>query len=221
MNLYKIIFSAIYIILLFFYFFSETSGNLLKRSVNKTALSTMFFSNFIFFTFEDGIQISPINVASFIAITFCFLADIILLFNFVKGAVAFSIGNIALSVYAFMTLAKYNISLSLVWWSAIIFVVVLGAYLIAIYLLRMNYKKYGIKMVIYLVTVTLNGSLGVAIFATCNDFNAKILGLGFVLFMLSDYLLVTYKIYRKEKWILRSNSGLYFIGMLLITMSFI
>ncbi len=221
MNLYKIIFSAIYIILLFFYFFSETSGNLLKRSINKTALSTMFFSNFIFFVFADGIQISAMNVVSFLAITFCFMADIILLFDFVKGAIAFSLGNVALSVYAFMTLAKFKISLSLVWWSAIIFVVVLGAYLIAMFLLRMNYKKYGIKMLIYLVTVTLHGSLGVAIAVTCNDFNAKIFGLGLVLFMLSDYLLVTYKIYRKTNWILRSNSALYFIGMLLITMSFI
>ncbi len=220
MKLFYIIFCSLYVLLLLFYFKNETGGNFTKRAVNKTALSAMFVTNFLICFFANGTVLSLMSIMALCAFVFCFFADIILLFDFVKGAVVFSVGNLCFTVYSFLLLANNNIAFSQVWWCAIIFAAVFVSYLLAIKFLKMNYKKYGIKLPIYLITVTLHGSLGIAIAVTGTELSEKIFGIGLIMFMISDYLLVTYKIFRKSKLILRMNSGLYFIGIMLASLSF-
>ena len=220
MKLFYIIFCSLYVLLLLFYFKNETGGNFTKRAVNKTALSTMFVTNFLICFFANSTPITFMSIIALCAFIFCFFADIVLLFDFIKGAVVFAVGNLCFTVYSFLLLARNNIAFTQVWWCAIIFVVIIVSYLIAVKLLKMNYKKFGAKLPAYLVTVTLHGSLGVAIAVSSSELSEKIFGIGLIMFMISDYLLVTYKIYRKSKLMLRMNSGLYFIGIMLASLSF-
>ena len=65
---------------LFCYFFSETSGNLTRRAINKMALASMFLINSAISIFKKGI--TPFSAILLLAIFFCFLGDFILLFSF-------------------------------------------------------------------------------------------------------------------------------------------
>ena len=44
--------------------------------------------------------------------------------------------------------------------------------------------------------------------------------LGLLLFMISDHFLVIYKFKRKQKCMLRANTASYFLGMMLVALSF-
>ena len=47
-----------------------------------------------------------------------------------------------------------------------------------------------------------------------------LLGIGLGLFMVSDYFLVVYKYKTKRKRALRTNTACYFLGMMLVALSF-
>lgn len=75
-------------------------------------------------------------------------------------------------------------------------------------------------MTLYLSSVTLNSLFGLtcALFLKTTPFIIR--GIGSLLFMISDYILTVDRfIIKKNKWIVRSNSLTYFVGLLLIALS--
>ena len=220
MNLYFVIIGAIYALLILCYFITETGKSRMMRAVNKTALSSMYLSNFVICFFMSGIQFDNSVALCLPAFLFCFLADIVLIFDFVKGAIVFSVGNICFTAYSVMLIAGHGLTFRDVWWCVIVFVAIFGGFFVAVKHFRMDYSKYGIKMPLYLFVVTLHGSLGTAMAVLCDDLASELFGLGLVMFMISDYLLVIYKIHSKRKLLLRTNSGMYFVGIMLASMSF-
>ena len=72
----------------------------------------------------------------------------------------------------------------------------------------------------YLATVTGHGVLGLGLVALTRGMHPLLLGSGLALFMISDYFLMAYKFKCPRNAVLRFNSGTYFLGMLLVALSF-
>ena len=75
-------------------------------------------------------------------------------------------------------------------------------------------------MTLYLTSITLHGLMGLALTILLPGSKLALMGLGSLLFMISDYILTVDRfIILNNKWIVRSNSTFYFIGLLLIVLS--
>ena len=57
------------------------------------------------------------------------------------------------------------------------------------------------------------------LFRTLEEVEMMLFGIGLGLFMISDYFLMIYKFKYHKNWILRCNSGTYFIGLLMVVLS--
>ena len=75
-------------------------------------------------------------------------------------------------------------------------------------------------MTLYLTSIILHGIMGLALMVLLPGTNWALMGLGSFLFMLSDLILTFDRfVIPDNKWIVRSNSASYFIGLLLIVLS--
>ncbi len=206
------IFVVIYVMTMINYFFSETSGNFKRRAFNKILLAFLFLSFSIYGFFNNR---NTINLWLLIAIFFSFLGDVLLLYNFNYGGVAFGLGNICYSVY--LLLIYYHKGL-LLWPFIILFSLFYGFYL---FLLKIKYFNLGNKKIfsLYMASIVAHGCLGLLLTIHCKFTASAILGIGMTLFMLSDYFLAAHYFHDKDnKWILISNSGCYFTGMMLVAL---
>jgi len=80
-------------------------------------------------------------------------------------------------------------------------------------------KQYPPVMIAYLCSVMSHGFTGLALMVYLPG-QYTLLGVGSILFMLSDFVITFHKFRCPEnKWVLRLNSGLYFTGLLLIVLS--
>ncbi|MDO4378024.1 MAG: lysoplasmalogenase family protein [Erysipelotrichia bacterium] len=206
------IFVVVYLVTMISYFFSETSGNFKRRALNKILLAFLFLS-FSIYGFINNTNI--INLWLLIAIFFSFLGDVLLLYNFNYGGMAFILGNICYSVY--LLLIYYHKGL-LLWPFLILFSLFYGFYL---FLLKIKYLNLGNKKIfsLYMASIVAHGCLGLLLTIHCRFTVQAILGIGLTLFMLSDYFLAAHYFHDKgNKWILISNSGCYFTGMMLVAL---
>ena len=75
-------------------------------------------------------------------------------------------------------------------------------------------------MAFYLSSITLHGLLGLVSAIFISTTPVIVMGIGSLLFMVSDYILTVDRfIIQKNKWIVRGNSLTYVVGLLLIVLS--
>ena len=99
-----------YLTVLCLYFFSETSGNFKRRAVNKIALAVLF-EGYAVGAYLLHSPLFSMRMILPIGLFFAFLGDIFLLWNFVRGGICFSIGNLCLLLYEAMLMRYLNVSL--------------------------------------------------------------------------------------------------------------
>lgn len=219
MNAAQIIFVICYTALLISYFFAETSGNFTRRAVNKIVMASAFFGYFIVETVRHDYDISGVHTILIAAFFFAWLGDVLLLWSFTKGGVSFMASNILFFAYLVLLALRSGLRFGDVWWSLLILVALVGTVAALYFTKKIDFGKVGSLMLLYLLTVTMHGSLSIAMMSKLRLTRMLLLGGGLTLFMISDYFLITNKFIHKRNWVLRCNSGTYFIGMLLAAVS--
>lgn len=215
-----IIFSAIYLLFLCAYFITRTGNNIKIRAINKYILASMYliYSIVMFYTRD----LSSYYYVLMAALFFACLGDIFLVFDFKKGGNFFLTCNICFSIFYLLLLHNNSIPFVNYFWVFIVWGILIGGfvYLSNKYPQIIKLEKMKKPMIIYLSSITLHGLLGLASAIVINTTPILLMGIGSLLFMVSDYILTTDRfIVRKNKWIVRSNSLTYFVGMLLIVLS--
>ena len=218
MNIFVVGFIVIYLGVIISYFFSETSDNFKRRAINKIILASMFFVFGIvqYFLHYDFLSI---NIILLLAILFAYLGDIILLFSFINGGLSFIISNILFFIYEWIIVANYNVPFSKIWLFIPLFIIMFGTFVFFALKRFLNFKSKTVPMLIYVFSVTLHGTLGLFLAIYFANVKMILFGIGLALFMLSDYFLMIHKFKYHKKWILRSNSASYFIGLLMVVLS--
>ena len=75
-------------------------------------------------------------------------------------------------------------------------------------------------MIFYLSSIFMHGITGLALIIMVPGTSYVMLGLGSLLFMISDIVLNAYRfVFNNNKWLIRLNSLTYFTGLLLIVLS--
>jgi hypothetical protein len=213
------VFVILYLALLGLYLFVETGDSFRRRAVNKILLSSLFlfFGQFWFWTcgYAHGW-----SYLALIGLFYACMGDALLLFSFGAGGAAFAVANLCFSGYTFCTLYFGGAFLKALPW--------LGLGLLAFFVLffRAMSSQWidlgnttGLAL-FYMFTVTLHGLMGLMTAILLPDTHNLLLGIGLALFMVSDYFLVIYKYRSKQKRMLRCNTACYFLGMMLVALSF-
>jgi hypothetical protein len=74
----------------------------------------------------------------------------------------------------------------------------------------------------YLTTILTHGFTGLAMVLYLPGSKFVLMGIGSILFMISDMILTAYRfIFGNNKWLIRANSLTYFVGLLLIVLSMV
>ena len=208
-----------YLALLGLYLFVETGDSLRRRATNKIILSSLFlfFSQFWFWT--EGYA----HGWSFLALVGLFytcMGDALLLFSFRAGGTAFAVANLCFIGYTFCTLFFGGMLIRALPWLGL---GVAMFFILFIWATRTKWIDLGSSTGIglfYLFTVTLHGLMGLLAAVLLPGMHTLLLGVGLALFMVSDYFLVVYKYKNKRKRTLRTNTACYFLGMMLVALSF-
>ena len=201
--------------------FSTSLGEHKTRAINKVLLAS-FYLVLAFILFIQNRQFNSFHVLMLIAIVALYIGDIVLMFYFNLGALFFTIGNLSLFAYDFLLLESLGVHFSAYWWFMLVYVGLVGGYMV---LEKFNThfridKKDRLKAFGYLAMVTLHGSIGTTMYFVTNNYSAILLGFGSILYMLSDYVLCSYKYsFNHETSVHKLNTFLYFAGILLITWS--
>lgn len=216
---FAIILSAVYACLLLSYFFIEVRPLKKARIIVKSLLVFLYLTfaavNTIFY-FKGYLQILVLC-----ALVFNAAGDILLVTsrkNMVRGAAIFLVGSLFLSAVMIILLITNRISFSRAWWALIFGVVMLTLTFILQYKGILDLGKIAFITSVYLIGVTLMGTLALMCLITLNG-GALTLAAGSLLFTLSDYLLILYIFKSKKSPLLVSNSASYFSGMWLISLS--
>ena len=212
MKTYQYIFIIVYIPALIMYLFSKTSGNFKRRATNKIALASlvMLCGIYAFLIREKSVPLIILMIALF----FSYLGDVLLLWSFEKGGYAFMTGNVIYCIYLYIMHYQYHL------WQLIVVVAVI----VLLYKLYRHFVEKEIldlgdldEFNLYMITVISQGTMGtiMALFTSVNI--NKVLGIGLLLFMVSDFFIAFQNFYyRKSSLIMRCNSITYFLGMMLI-----
>ena len=216
----RIVFCCVYLVVLVCYFFSETSGNLKRRAVNKILMASMFLVYFLVESYRNGYWFQPLFFLCIIAFILSWVGDVWLLFNFMYGGIAFMVGNVFFTAYLIALAVQNDLTFTQLWWAIPLFIAASSVCYVLHFTKKVDFKKTGILMPVYVTTVTSHGMLSVAVAAATGGTHLILLSVGLVLFMISDYFLTTHKFISHKNWILRCNSGTYFTGMLLAAVSF-
>lgn len=217
-----IIFVIAYLAVTVSYFFSETSGNFKRRAINKIFLASMF----LVYAAVEMVRLQmfgSLQLLCFIGVIFAYIGDVWLLWDFLKGGISFAIGNVILFTYLNIYYYGMGLTVANYWWFIIPFAILVGGF---IYLANTGwYEHLKGKMIkgftIYITSVSLHGTLSIAGLCYLHDVKSVLLCAGLLLFMISDYFISLHKFkYIESKAILRCNSGTYFIGLMLVALSF-
>ena len=214
----KTAFLIVYGALVRLYLFVARRGHHGWRAVTKISLVVRFL--LAGFT---GILTHPpvggMGVLFLVALVFCALGDVLLLWFFNAGGTAFGIGNVLFFVYELRLLLQGGFQFRDFWWCIFIFLVPL--YLLYHFLFTKGVREahHGIEFQLtgYLISIAMHGTMGVLLIIFFPGTPSFWLGLGSLLFWISDMYLMFYKFrFHDKKWILNLNSLNYFVGMLLI-----
>lgn len=218
MELWQIIFSIIYGLLVVTYVFTSTGQNFTLRVINKIAMSASFVT-LAFACFFLKSNLPPWRYLALLAVVLCFLGDVLLLKSFSKGGFAFSFGNLAFFVY----LICYVVALKVHFLHVIWFVLpVIALVLLDEKFLLCKIKKPALKLKCtgYLATVILHGFLSLALVVVHPTFETALLAMGLVLFMISDHFLLSGKfVFFGKKWPQIGVTFTYYPGLWLVALS--
>ena len=117
---------------------------------------------------------------------------------------------------------KQGRSFSDFWWVILLTALLVGVFIILAqkYPNTLKLGKMRWPMTLYISSITLHGMMGLALMILLPGTKLALMGLGSLLFMISDYILTVDRfVILNNKWIVRSNSTFYFTGLLLIVLS--
>jgi hypothetical protein len=180
------------------------------------------FLGFAIFQFQDHYQLQSYHLVLMVALVFAWMGDVFLLFDLSRGGDFFLCGNICFFTYEMTVLIDQGHSFADFWWVILVAVLLIGLFiwLAQRYPEKLKLGKMRWPMSLYLTSISLHGIMGLALMVLLPGTNWALMGLGSFLFMLSDFILTFDRFVMPDnKWIVRSNSASYFIGLLLIVLS--
>ena len=226
-----VLFTIIYCLFLVVYFFTRPGNDIADkcskkqlwiRAINKYIMATMYMVYAIVMFITKDFQFLSFHLIFLIALFYAYLGDIFLVFDLNRGGDYFLSGNFIFAIYYICLFVDAGHSFADFYWVFIIWAVMLGGFILASNKLPKVFKlgKMKFPMTFYLSSIMLHGSCGIGAMILLNSTAGFVLGLGSVMFMISDFILTTDKfVIRNNKWIVRANSFFYFIGLLLIALS--
>ncbi|MCR5741848.1 MAG: lysoplasmalogenase [Gammaproteobacteria bacterium] len=217
-----IIFTVIYCLVLLAYFYTETSGKMYLRAPNKCLLALMFFVfACVVFSTSDSFTLLSFQGLLMAGLFLAMMGDIFLLFDFNRGGDFFLAGNVCFIMYEMALLKLYNVSFAKWWWVILVAVLLVSLYTFLFTKFKDTFKmgKMKFPMILYLSSITMHGLMGIAVMIFIPDM--LLMGLGSLLFWISDLILTVDRFVLKSKWSLRANSAFYFTGLLLIVLSMV
>jgi len=218
MKPYQFVFVAVYMPIVIMYLFSETSGNFKRRAVNKITMAAMFML-FALVELLRRESRSPLDILLMAGIIFSFLGDVVLLWDFVKGGVLFMIGNFLYTGYFLLRVINHGITGGNAIWIVILTAIPVAMFLYWCYTGFVNLGKLKVFKA-YIASITMAASCGLVLMYSMKTMRTNFMGIGILLFMISDYFLSLHKFRNKDsKMYLRCNSFTYFTGMMLIALS--
>lgn len=216
-----IAFVVCYALVLFSYFITRTGDNFKLRVINKFSLAGMYFL-FAVIAFIFRHNFLSVELLLVIALLLAALGDIFLPFDFKKGGLFFMAGNVGFTIYEFIKLVSLNVPFVYFFWVYIIATIMIVTFAILSnkYPNVVKLGKMKVPMIGYLTSIFMHGMTGVALMIFIKDMSLIVMGIGSLLFMISDIILTIDRfVIKGNKWIVRSNSLTYFVGMLLISLS--
>ena len=216
------VFIAIYLIALCCYFKTRTSENRKARAINKYIMATMYlaFAVVIFFRKYEFASYQTLLMA---ALILAWLGDVFLVFDFNRGGDFFLAGNICFVLYEQIVLVDRGGY----WFNDFAWTYVAAGLMLAFAIFatgrwpeRIIMGRMRWPMMFYLSSIFMHGMTGLALILMMPGTSYAMLGLGSVLFMISDIDLNLYRfVFNNNKWLVRFNSLTYFTGLLLIVLS--
>ena len=215
----RTVFVILYLALLGLYLFVETGDSLRRRAVNKILLSSLFlfFGQFWFWTngYAQGW-----SFLALVALFYACMGDALLLFSFGAGGAAFAVANLCFTGYTFCLLWFGGVFWKALPWLALGLLMFFGMFFLATKNRWIDLGKLNVPALFYLLSVVLHGFLGLIAIFLVPSAHTLFLGIGLTLFMIADHFLVIYKYKTKNKRALRVNTACYFLGMMLVALSF-
>ena len=214
------IFIVIYLLALLCYLYTRNTENMRYRAINKYIMSTMYLGLGIH-TFLQRYQFTSYHTLLLAALILAWFGDFFLVFDFGRGGDFFLSGNICFTLYYQCVMADFRYSLGDFGWSLIVAATMVIAFILACQFWPNVFKlgKMRWLMTFYLSSIFTHGLTGLAMALLMRGSNYMIMGIGSVLFMISDMILTAYKfVFGRNKWLVRANSITYFIGLLLIVL---
>ncbi len=157
------------------------------------------------------------------ALILAWLGDVFLVFDFNRGGDFFLAGNICFVLYEQMVLVdRGGYGFKDFAWTYVAAGAMLAAAIFATgrWPERVRLGKMRWPMMFYLSSIFMHGMTGLALITMMPGTNYAVMGLGSVLFMISDIDLNLYRfVFNNNKWLVRVNSLTYFTGLLLIVLS--
>ena len=157
------------------------------------------------------------------ALIFAWLGDVFLVFDFGRGGDFFLAGNVCFTLYEQIVLVdRGGYGFRNFAWTF----VVVGLMLAVVIFTsgrwpdKIKMGKMRWPMTFYLSSIFMHGITGLALIIMMPGTSYAMMGLGSFLFMISDIVLNLYRfVFNDNKWLIRTNSLTYFVGMLLIVLS--
>ncbi len=214
------IFIIAYLAVLCLYFVTETSGKLSLRAPNKIVLASMFLV-FAIVQFQHYDFLSY-HIMLMAALFLAWMGDLFLLIDLNRGGDFFLGGNVCFVFYEMAVAMDNGYKFIDFAWVIPTLVVIMLAFIFCAKkfpkVLKLGKMKW--PMTLYLTSISFHGLMGIALMTLLSGTPYFVLGLGSLLFWISDMILtVDHFVIIGNKWILRANSAFYFTGLLLIVLS--
>ena len=214
------LFIFIYLLALICYLFTRTSDNIRYRAINKYIMATMYLVLAIIVFFQKY-TFTSYQTLLMAALFFAWLGDVFLVFDFGRGGDFFLAGNVCFTMYEQAVMLDHGKQLKDFAWVFVVVALMLGVFIWACQKKPEQFKlgKMRWPMTFYLSSIFTHGITGLAMVLLLPGTNYVTMGIGSVLFMISDIILTTYRfVVGPKKWLVRANSLTYFPGLLLIVL---
>ena len=216
-----LIFIVIYLIALFCYFFTRTSETKKYRAANKYLMATMYLVYAIYHISQRQ-PFASYHTMLILALIMAWLGDIFLVFDFGRGGDFFLAGNVGFTLYEMMVMNDHGLTFRQYGWVFAVVALMLGGFIFACSKWPKRFKlgKMRWPMTFYLSSIYTHGITGLFMAALLPNTPFMIMGIGSLLFMISDIILTLYNyVFGESKLLIRANSLTYFVGLLLIALS--
>ena len=215
------LFIILYLLTLCCYLYTRTSDSKKYRTVNKYIMATMYLV-FAFVTFHRRYALVSHETILLIALFFAWMGDVFLVFDFGRGGGFFLCGNICFIAYYVVTFCRNGLGPGSFFWAFPLAWILLAGFVLGCRF-RPDVFRFGKmkrQIALYLCSVFSHGMCGLAAAVLLPGTRFVMMGIGSLLFMVSDMILMTGRfIVTGNKWLVRANSLTYFTGMLLIVLS--